>query len=102
MTAPSEQPTEVTLPLRGEIDLNTADEMLARGTRLLTNCGPDVPLIIDLGAVSFMDSSGLSALVRLRRAAEAKDAQLLLRDVPDRVRTVLRLTGLSEHFPTMS
>jgi anti-anti-sigma factor len=47
-----------------------------------------------------MDSSGLSALVRLRRAAEAKGTQLLLRDVPDRVSSVLRLTGMSEYFPT--
>ncbi|HEY7008610.1 MAG TPA: STAS domain-containing protein [Jatrophihabitantaceae bacterium] len=100
MTAPSEQPSPVTLPLGGEIDLNTADQLLTRGRKLLTNCGPGIPLIIDLGAVTFMDSSGLSALVRLRRATEAKGTQLLLRDVPDRVSSVLRLTGMSEYFPT--
>ena len=100
MTAPSEQPSPVTLPLRGEIDLNTADELLTRGRMLLAQCGPDTPLVVDLGAVSFMDSSGLSALVRLRRAAEANGTPLLLRDVPDRVGTVLRLTGMSEYFPT--
>lgn len=100
MTAPSEQPSPVTLSLRGDVDLNTADELLTRGIKLLADCGPGIPLIVDLGAVSFMDSSGLSALVRLRRAAQAKDTQVLLRDVPDRVSSVLRLTGLSEHFPT--
>ena len=100
MTAPSGQPNSKTLPLSGEIDLRAADELVTQGTKLLAKCGPGIPLILDLKAVTFMDSSGLSALVRLRRAAEANRTQLLLREVPERVAMLLRLSGLTEHFPT--
>lgn len=100
MTVPSEQPSPVTLPLCGDIDLRTADDLITQGTKLLTSCGPGVPLIVDLAAVTFMDSSGLSALVRLRRAAEASRTPLLLREVPERVGVLLRLSGLTEQFPT--
>jgi len=100
MTAPPEQPPAAMLRLSGDIDLATADDVVTRGADLLTHSAPGVPLIVDLGAVTFLDSSGLSALVRLRRAAEAQGSQVLLRDVPDRVAARLELSGLAEYFPT--
>jgi anti-sigma B factor antagonist len=100
MTAPPEQPPAAMLRLFGDIDLATADDVLARGANLLTHSPPGVPLIVDLGEVTFLDSSGLSALVRLRRAAEARGSQVLLRDVPQRVTVLLELSGLAEYFPT--
>ena len=100
MTAPPEQPAAAMLRLVGDIDLATADDFVARGANLLTHSPPGVSLIVDLGEVTFLDSSGLSALVRLRRAAEARGSQLLLRDVPERVAVLLDLSGLAEYFPT--
>ena len=100
MTAPPEQPPAAMLRLSGDIDLATADDVVARGAKLLTHRPPGVPLIVDLGEVTFLDSSGLSALVRLRRAAEAQGSQVLLRDVPQRVTVLLELAGLAEYFPT--
>jgi len=88
------------LRLFGDIDLATADDVVARAANLLTHHPPGVPLIVDLGEVTFLDSSGLSALVRLRRAAEAQGSQVLLRDVPQRVTVLLELAGLAEYFPT--
>ena len=100
MTAPPEQPPAAMLRLSGDIDLATADDVVTRGANLLARSAPGVPLMVDLGGVTFLDSSGLSALVRLRRAAEAQGSQVLLRDVPDRVAALLELSGLAEYFPT--
>jgi anti-sigma B factor antagonist len=100
MTAPPEQPHAAMLRLCGDIDLATADDVVARGANLLTHSEPGVPLIVDLGEVTFLDSSGLSALVRLRHAADARGSQVLLRDVPQRVAVLLELSGLAEYFPT--
>jgi anti-sigma B factor antagonist len=91
----------VTLSLRGDIDMDNADDVITQGTQLLTGCGPDSPLVIDLATVTFMDSSGLSALVRLRRAAEANHRQLMLHAVPERISVLLRLCGLTAQFPTV-
>ena len=99
MTAPPDQPPAAMLRLSGDIDLATADDVVMRGANLLTHSPSGVPLIVDLGEVTFLDSSGLSALVRLRRAAEAQGCQVLLRDVPDRVAALLELSGLAEYFP---
>jgi anti-sigma B factor antagonist len=99
MTAPPDQPPAAMLRLSGDIDLATADDVVMRGANLLTHSQSGVPLIVDLGEVTFLDSSGLSALVRLRRAAEAQGCQVLLRDVPDRVAALLELSGLAEYFP---
>ena len=100
MSVTPEQPVAATLRLRGDIDLATADDVAAEGGKLLTDSGPGIRLIIDLGEVSFLDSSGLSALVRLRRVAEKQGSQVLLRNVPHRVAVLLELSGLAEHFPT--
>ena len=100
MTAPPEQPHAATLRLSGDIDLATADDVVTRGANLLTRGEPGAALIVDLAEVTFLDSSGLSALVRLRRAAEAQGSQVLLRDVPQRVAELLELSGLAEYFPT--
>ena len=99
MTAPPDQPPAAMLRLSGDIDLATADDVVMRGANLLTHSQSGVPLIVDLGEVTFLDSSGLSALVRLRRAAEAQGCQVLLQDVPDRVAALLELAGLAEYFP---
>ena len=49
MTAPPEQPPAAMLRLFGDIDLATADDVVARGANLLTHRPPGVPLIVDLG-----------------------------------------------------
>ena len=102
MTVTPEQPDAATLRLRGDIDLATADDVAAEGGKLLADSGPGTRLVLDLAEVSFLDSSGLSALVRLRRAADEQGSQILLRNVPHRVAILLDLSGLAEHFPTSS
>jgi anti-anti-sigma factor len=55
-------------------------------------------LIIDLAAVTFIDSTGLAALVRLRNQAEQSNNQFVLTNVPYRVQRILELTALVTTF----
>ena len=82
------------IELRGDVDVATAPELQAQildrveqGARLV---------IVDLGAVTFLDSSGLRALVHGAQALEAVDGRLLVENATGAVARVLELTNLIE------
>jgi anti-sigma B factor antagonist len=86
-----------TLAIRGEFDLAAAPDVIALGTVVLDE--PErLVLTIDLGDVTFLDSTGIGALVQLQNSATACDKQLQLARIPDRVRKLLALTGLDVVF----
>lgn len=65
----------------------------------LRNCitGLDTDLkqvVLHLGAVTFIDSSGLGTIVRLLASLRSRDGDLNLCDVPEVVSKVLKLTNL--------
>ena len=80
--------------LAGAVDVETAPALHAELTDLINAAGPGTDLSVDLGAVSVLDSSGLSTLVRAHRLAVAKDARLTLTGLPDHVARTLNITGL--------
>jgi anti-anti-sigma factor len=86
-----------TLLLHGEADLAVADNIVAVGTLRLSEPSTET-LTLDLGEVTFMDSSAIGALVVLRNLALASDKHLQLAHLPDRVRQVLTITGLVDTF----
>jgi anti-sigma B factor antagonist len=51
----------VVVAVVGDVDMNTVPELEGR---LAAAERPDLPLVVDLTGVTFLDSSGLSALVR--------------------------------------
>jgi anti-sigma B factor antagonist len=85
------------LAVGGEVDVSVADELTAAGEQALAapNCRG---LVIELGEVTFLDSTGLGALVSLRNTATAADAAFELRDVPESVMRILELTGMDTVF----
>ena len=85
------------LVVSGELDIATVDELVA-GARAALDSGTSV-LRIDVSGVTFVDSTGLGALVRLRNEAEQHGRRLDLVGVRPELRRVLDLTGLSEIFP---
>ncbi|MEA2152324.1 MAG: anti-sigma factor antagonist [Solirubrobacteraceae bacterium] len=85
------------LTLSGELDLATVpraqaavDAALARGARTL---------ILDLSAVSFIDSSGLRLFIVLHQRATAEGWRLSLIRPQERAMTVFRVSGLEENLP---
>lgn len=85
------------LTLTGEFDLAAASQLTAAGLAALV--GPaQVELQLDLSGVSFIDSSGIAALVQLKNAAAERGHRLVLINPAPRVVEVLELTGLAEVF----
>ena len=56
------------------------------------------PALIDLSAVTFLDASGLSALITARRSVEGTDVTLVLLNPSLRCRRVLEITRVDEIF----
>jgi anti-sigma B factor antagonist len=86
-----------TLIITGEVDLARAPEIIDLGTASLDESWSQ-SLTIDLRAVTFMDSTGLGALITLHNAAEARGKRVALRSVPPRVHRLLKLTSLDGFF----
>jgi anti-anti-sigma factor len=84
--------------VRGEMDIASVPH-LERDIRALLALPLDV-VVLDLGGVTFMDSSGLSMLNHLRTMADDHVVALFLRDVPDQVVRLLDLTGMTGLFTT--
>jgi anti-sigma B factor antagonist len=91
-------PERPVLVLSGEIDLACADDVAEAGVALLHHTPGPARIVVDLGAVEFLDSSGLSALLQIRRAAVAQGVEVALRDVTRSVGVLLQLTGVEELF----
>ncbi|KQY59851.1 hypothetical protein ASD11_10025 [Aeromicrobium sp. Root495] len=79
----------------GEVDIDTAPRVREAGATELTR---DVGLLVlDLLGVTFIDSTGLGALVALRK--EALQADVPLRLVSGRrTDAILKMSGLAEAF----
>jgi anti-sigma B factor antagonist len=84
------------LLVSGDLDLSGEQELLDHAARLLTG-GAGV-LDVDLAEVTFIDSSGLGALVRAHHLAADAGRQLRLASVPGPVARILDLTGLRDIF----
>ncbi|MFL6105658.1 MAG: STAS domain-containing protein [Marmoricola sp.] len=85
-----------TVSVAGEVDIATVDEFLDAASCCLDSGGTNV--VIDLGGVTFIDSSGLGALVRIRNLARERGADVTLDRVPDAVARLLEVTGLAAAF----
>lgn len=59
-------------------------------------------LILDLGAVTFADSSGLGALLLAQRLYRELDHNLVLCNVPERIRKLLEISQLNSAFTIAS
>jgi anti-anti-sigma factor len=80
----------------GDLDLNSAPA-LTRRLRELLSLQPST-LTLDLAGVTFMDSSGLSALVAALHEADVRGVGFALASVPDQAHRVLHLTDTAGLF----
>jgi anti-sigma B factor antagonist len=86
----------VVVSMHGELDLASAPELQRELVALVGR--PVGTLTLDLGGVTFLDSSGLGALYRARQAADEQGVSLRLEAVPDHVRRVLDVTAMAPLF----
>jgi anti-anti-sigma factor len=91
----------VILRVRGSLDMQSRTDLIQVGQRAL-GAGPVSTFALDLTDVTFMDSTGVGALVELSRDAEDANAAFRIDNPSVRVRRILDLTGLSEAWDTNS
>ncbi len=82
--------------LSGEVDLAVVPELVIDFEYALEQVSADV--VVDVSEVDFIDSSGLAAMVRARRNAEARGGSMVLTGPSEAIGQLLRLTRLDEYF----
>jgi serine/threonine-protein kinase RsbW len=93
----NETQTEVTLlPLQGRIDAVTSPQMSAE-VRARIDAGARY-LLLDLSAVPFMSSSGLRALLLIRKDLMMLGGEVRLAALQPQVREVFDITGFAQVF----
>jgi anti-sigma B factor antagonist len=85
----------VVVVLRGELDVTEAASVAAALTEVAAR---ERQIIVDLAGLEFIDSSGLAALVRVRKHARHAGGDLLLAAPQQQVLRVLAVTRLIEVF----
>jgi len=86
----------LTVRLEGELDLETAREL----DHQLAAIDPArfKRLVIDLSGVTFMDSRGLSSIVRAHQSAQQNGYAVVLRRGSNQVQRLFALTGVDERL----
>ncbi len=84
------------LALAGELDLGHVEALWRAAGDALD--GQATRLVIDVSAVTFIDSSILGALIRISRSADERSKGFVLRRPAPLVLRLLRITGLEERF----
>jgi anti-anti-sigma factor len=83
-------PTDEGFRLDGELDMATADDLSQVLRDASTNHGGD-PIVLDFSGVSFMDSSGLRALLEAAGLLNGNGSMVIL-NPPAQVRRVLDIS----------
>jgi anti-anti-sigma factor len=80
----------------GELDYTTAPQLCERLTTFVLR--PGQRLVLDLAAMEFCDSSGITALIAARNHALAAQGDIALAAVPAHTLRVLGIVGLDQIF----
>jgi anti-sigma B factor antagonist len=84
------------LRIAGEVDVFTAPHLRERVIHLVDNGA--LHIIADLREVTFLDSTGLGALVGSLKRLRAREGSLTLVISADRIARIFRITGLHHVF----
>nr|WP_269327071.1 STAS domain-containing protein [Kineosporia mesophila] len=88
---------QTVISVAGEIDVYTAPTLRERLNELVTD--GEYHLVVDMGGVDFLDSTGLGVLVGGLKRARSHDGSLRLVCDQEKILKVFRITGLTKVFP---
>lgn len=86
---------QAVLLVSGSVDLESREKLLAAGRESLDR-DDVVGLLLDLAAVTFIDSTGIGAFVDLSRYAEDRQLSFAIRNPSQRVRRLVEIVGLAD------
>jgi anti-sigma B factor antagonist len=84
------------LPLEGEIDLHVSPRIAAALGAMIEQRPPR--LVVDLSAVTYIDSSGLAVLIEGMQNVEAYGGKFILAGLQDNVRPIFEIARLDQVF----
>ena len=85
------------LALSGELDIASAPDF-ERAVAEVDGSGASGRLVVDLAELTFMDSTGLRALLLARQQAADSERELVLRPGPRQVQRGFELSGTLDRF----
>jgi anti-sigma B factor antagonist len=91
------EPEHTVLRVTGDLDLETAPQLLGAIEPYLS-AGSE-PLVLDLSGLAFIDSSGLSALIRVNQRMVAAERPLSILAPAPPVAKAFEITGLDQVLP---
>jgi anti-sigma B factor antagonist len=95
--ATSRQDDVLTLRVAGDVDLATGQQLEREITEAVAAAGP-ASVVVDLSGVGFLDSSGISVLVKGRRLADGHGVPYRVTGASGTIRQVLDITGVWGHL----
>jgi anti-sigma B factor antagonist len=84
----------VVLALSGELDMVSAPGLAATLEEVLAE--PHARVLLDLNGLSFVDSTGVSVLIKAKQAAATHGSTLVLRRPTEQLDRVFALVGLAD------
>jgi len=84
----------VVLVLSGELDMISAPELAGTLDDVLAQ--PHARVMLDLNGLSFVDSAGVSVLIKAKKAATTHGRTLVLRRPTEQLERVFALVGLAD------
>lgn len=85
--------TDAVITVVGDLDAHTSPRLDA----VIADRGGAAPVVLDMGDVEFIDSSGLRSLLRARAEGDAERVVIIRRPSAATLR-LLEITGLTEQF----
>jgi anti-anti-sigma factor len=77
--------------LRGELDISTADDLVDQLIMV-----PDAVVVVDLSALGFIDSTGISALVQADKRLNPSGGRVVLTRPTPNILRLLDIVGLAD------
>lgn len=92
------EPHTLMVRLSGELDYDTSDDLTSAVAEHLAEPVPVHDVRLDFGELTWLDSTGLSALLMIHRRTSSLGARLHLDNRPDVLERMLRMTNVLEHL----
>lgn len=87
---------QLTIQLSGELDHHAAKGLMDTIDRCMEQNLP-AKTILDMGELTFMDSSGIAVVLRAKRRMEALGGNLYVVNIPRQAARVLETAGLGRY-----
>jgi len=93
-----ETPSGITIKLGGELDSATCDQLVSHFDQLAGRARVS-DLVLDLSEVSFIDSSGMRAIILIERGAGERGFGLTILPPPESLTDLFAITGIADRAP---